>query len=79
VASEPSGPTHSAAPATTMSSAITDLNAVGCLRSDLYVPGQPLCASCDEAEPFMRELADLSDKVEVVVHDVQAEPARAEQ
>jgi hypothetical protein len=47
--------------------------------SKLYIPGQQLCASCSEAEPFVRELAALSDKLEVVVHDVQAEPAVAEQ
>jgi hypothetical protein len=47
--------------------------------SKLYVPGQRLCASCGEAEPFVRELATLSDKLEVVVHDVQAEPDLAEQ
>ncbi|HEX8967039.1 MAG TPA: hypothetical protein VF937_04110 [Chloroflexota bacterium] len=45
--------------------------------SRLYVPGQQLCASCAEAEPFVRELATLSDKLDVVVHDVQAEPALA--
>jgi len=45
----------------------------------LYVPGQQLCASCGEAEPFVRELATLSDKLEVVVHDVQAEPALADE
>lgn len=47
--------------------------------SKLYIPGQLLCASCGEAEPFVRELATLSEKLEVVVHDVQAEPALAEQ
>ena len=47
--------------------------------SKLYIPGQQLCAGCAEAEPFVRELATLSDKLEVVVHDVQAEPAIAEQ
>ena len=47
--------------------------------SRLYIPGQQLCASCGEAEPFVRELATLSDKLEVVVHDVQAEPAAAHQ
>ena len=47
--------------------------------SKLYIPGQQLCATCSEAEPFVRELAALSDKLEVVVHDVQAEPAVAEQ
>jgi alkyl hydroperoxide reductase subunit AhpF len=47
--------------------------------SKLYIPGQPLCATCAEAEPFARELATLSDKLEVVVHDVQAEPVLAEQ
>jgi hypothetical protein len=47
--------------------------------SKLYIPGQQLCASCAEAEPFVRELATLSDKLEVEVHDVQAEPAVAKQ
>src|SRR6266536_887588 len=47
--------------------------------SKLYVPGQRLCASCGEAERFVRELATLSDKLEIVVHDVQAEPDLAEQ
>lgn len=47
--------------------------------SKLYIPGEQLCASCAEAEPFARELATLSDKLEVVVHDVQAEPDLAEQ
>ena len=47
--------------------------------SKLYIPGQRLCASCGEAEPFVRELATLSEKLEVVVHDVQAEPDLAEQ
>ncbi len=46
--------------------------------SKLYIPGQPLCATCAEAEPFVRELAALSDHLQVVVHDVQAEPAAAE-
>ena len=47
--------------------------------SKLYVPGQQLCASCAEAEPFVRELASLSDKLEVVVHNVKEEPELAEQ
>lgn len=47
--------------------------------SKLFIPGQQLCASCAEAEPFVRELATLSDKLEVVVHDVQADRAVAEQ
>ena len=47
--------------------------------SKLYIPGQQLCATCSEAEPFTRELAALSDKLEVIVHDVQAEPAHAEE
>jgi alkyl hydroperoxide reductase subunit AhpF len=47
--------------------------------SKLYIPGQQLCASCAEAEPFVHELAALSNKLEVVVHDVHAEPAVAEQ
>src|SRR5579859_5288597 len=47
--------------------------------SKLYIPGQQLCASCAEAEPFVRELAALSDRLQVVVHDVLAEPGLAEQ
>lgn len=49
------------------------------LASKLYIPGQQLCASCGEAEPFVRELPTLSHKLDVVVHDVLAEPALAEQ
>src|SRR5579859_3114717 len=47
--------------------------------SKLYIPGQQLCATCSEAEPFARELAALTDKLDVVVHDVQAEPMLAQQ
>ena len=47
--------------------------------SKLYIPGQQLCATCSEAEPFVRELASLSDKLEVIVHDVLVEPAVASQ
>ncbi len=47
--------------------------------SKLYVPGQQLCATCGEAEPFARELATLSDKLDVVVHDVQTEPGVADE
>jgi len=47
--------------------------------SKLYIPGQQPCATCSEAEPFARELAALTDKLEVVVHDVQAEPLLAQQ
>jgi alkyl hydroperoxide reductase subunit AhpF len=45
----------------------------------LYIPGQQLCATCADAEPFVRELARLSEKLEVVVHDVQADPAISDQ
>jgi hypothetical protein len=45
----------------------------------LFIPGQQLCASCAEAEPFVRELATLSDKLEVVVHNVREEPEVAQQ
>jgi hypothetical protein len=47
--------------------------------SKLYIPGQQLCATCSEAEPFARELAALTDKLEVVVYDVQADPSLAQQ
>ena len=47
--------------------------------SKLYIPGQPTYATCGEAEPFARELAGLSEKLEVVVHDVLTEPALADQ
>ena len=47
--------------------------------SKLYIPGQQQCASCGEAEPLVRELGALSDKLEVVVHDVLAEPELATQ
>lgn len=40
--------------------------------STLCVPGQPMYATCGEAEPLVRELAATSDRLEVVVHDVLA-------
>lgn len=41
--------------------------------SKLFVPGQEMCASCEDAEPFLRELASLSDKFEVMVHNAREE------
>jgi len=46
-------------------------------QSKLYIPGQQRCASCAEAEPFVRELATLSDKLQVVVHNATDEPEAA--
>ena len=46
--------------------------------SRLFIPSQQLCAGCAEAEPFARELATLSKKLEVVIHNVQEEPEVAQ-
>ena len=47
--------------------------------SRLYIPGQPTYASCGEVEPLVRELAALSEKLEIIAHDVLAEPSLADQ
>ncbi len=47
--------------------------------SKLFLPGaqQPECATCEEAQQLLQEVADLSDKVELSVHDVKLEPELA--
>ncbi len=45
--------------------------------SPLFVPGQTQCQSCPETQQLVEEVADLSDKLHLAVHDVKAEPATA--
>jgi alkyl hydroperoxide reductase subunit AhpF len=40
----------------------------------LFVPGVEPCASCPEAEELVNELAAVSEKLEVAVHDVKQDP-----
>lgn len=42
--------------------------------SPLFVPGQSQCQSCPETQQLVEEVADLSDKLHLAVHDVKAEP-----
>ncbi len=45
--------------------------------SKLFIPGvepRESCASCQETQDLLGEVAALSDHVELVVHDVKAEP-----
>jgi alkyl hydroperoxide reductase subunit AhpF len=50
-------------------------------QSALVLPGQtgPECPSCADEEQLLTELAELSDKVTLEVHDVRDERAAAEE
>src|SRR4051794_21356363 len=43
-------------------------------RSALLVPGAEECQYCEETRQLLEEVADLSDHVSLVVHDVRDEP-----
>ncbi|MGH2461461.1 MAG: hypothetical protein ACRDIY_21605 [Chloroflexota bacterium] len=43
-------------------------------RSMLFVPGQPECETCEDTEALLSELAVLSDKLSLEVHDLKANP-----
>ena len=42
--------------------------------SKLVVPGQQECEYCEETEQLLREVADVSDKITLEVHDVRDNP-----
>lgn len=43
----------------------------------LWVPGQRGCTTCDDARKLLGELASLSDRITLRVHDVSTEPEAA--
>jgi alkyl hydroperoxide reductase subunit AhpF len=43
-------------------------------KSKLLVPGQPECEYCEETEQLLREVADVSDKITLDVHNVRENP-----
>ena len=43
-------------------------------RPRLHVPGQEDCLYCEETKQLLEEVAGLSERVELVVHDVLEEP-----
>lgn len=43
-------------------------------RSPLIVPGQQECEYCEETEQLLREVADVSDKITLQVHNVRENP-----
>lgn len=45
--------------------------------SGLYVPGRRTCLSCKETEELMREVAELSVRLELDVHNIREEPEEA--
>ncbi len=47
--------------------------------SGLYVPGRRTCETCPDAEALMHEVAALSDKINLEVVDVSAQPEVARQ
>jgi alkyl hydroperoxide reductase subunit AhpF len=49
--------------------------------SKLALPGHlagEVCPSCDDEEQLLRELVELTDKLDLQVSDVQAEPSQAQ-
>jgi alkyl hydroperoxide reductase subunit AhpF len=51
-------------------------------KSPLVLPGRAAdddCPSCEDAQALFGEVADLSDKIELEVHDVRDEPDLASQ
>ena len=43
-------------------------------RSRLVIPGRTECESCEDTEQLLGEVAELSDKVLLTVHDVRDNP-----
>jgi alkyl hydroperoxide reductase subunit AhpF len=43
-------------------------------KSPLVVPGRTECEYCEETEQLLGEVAEMSDKVRLTVHDVRATP-----
>jgi alkyl hydroperoxide reductase subunit AhpF len=43
-------------------------------RSPLVVPGRDECQYCEETQQLLSEVADLSDHVTLIVHDVKENP-----
>jgi alkyl hydroperoxide reductase subunit AhpF len=44
-------------------------------RPRLHVPGQEDCLYCEETRQLLEEVAALSERIELVVHDVLEDPA----
>lgn len=42
--------------------------------SGLYVPGRRECVSCKQTEQLMQEVTELSDKINLEVHNIKQEP-----
>jgi alkyl hydroperoxide reductase subunit AhpF len=43
-------------------------------KSPILVPGREECQYCEETEQLLGEVADLSDRISLVVHDVKESP-----
>jgi alkyl hydroperoxide reductase subunit AhpF len=43
-------------------------------KSPIVVPGREECAYCEETEQLLEEVADLSDRINLVVHDAKDDP-----
>jgi alkyl hydroperoxide reductase subunit AhpF len=44
-------------------------------RSKLYIPGRRECETCEDAQRLYEELAGLSEKLTLAVHDITREPS----
>jgi alkyl hydroperoxide reductase subunit AhpF len=47
-------------------------------QTALYVPGRRNCVSCADTEALMREVAELTDKIQLEIHNVREDPQLAE-
>jgi len=43
-------------------------------KSPILVPGRQECQYCEETQQLLEEVAELSDRITLVVHDVRANP-----
>src|SRR5262245_40243247 len=42
-------------------------------ESPIFIPGQEGCPTCDDTQMLLEEVAELSDKLKLEVHDVSAD------
>lgn len=45
--------------------------------SPLFIPGHPVCETCDDAQRLLEEVVDISDKLSLEVHHFEREPDEA--
>jgi alkyl hydroperoxide reductase subunit AhpF len=48
-------------------------------KSLIYVPGRPECETCDDVQKLVQEIADLSERITLEVHNIQQSREVAQQ